>query len=56
MHHQTAFARGGNHRFAQAYAKGMNRMMRAADHDEGQENVRRKYVAKTAKMYNQMAE
>jgi len=30
MHQQTALARAGNHRFAQAYAKGMNRMMRGA--------------------------
>ena len=56
LQHQTAFARAGNHRFAQAYAKGQNRMMRAAVADEGQERVRKKYVAKTAVMYNQMAQ
>lgn len=55
MHHQQAFAKGGNHRFAQAYTKANKRfMMKNTRMTSEQMAVKHAYVAKSKGLYNQM--
>lgn len=52
MHHQMAFAKGGNHRFAQAYTKANKRFMMKGAATEEQRAIKEAYVVKSKGIYN----
>ena len=55
LHHQQAFAKGGDHRFAQAYTKLNKRAMaKGADYTESNSMAKAMYVAQSKKLYPQM--